>query len=66
MSAMLTDALKNCSNVTVYHFDGWAKSNNVTRNFQDKAQANDHSCWDDFYWNLCAMEPRTPTGLMSS
>ena len=43
LSAMLTDALKNCSNVTVYHFDGWAKSNNVTRNFQDKAQANDHS-----------------------
>jgi hypothetical protein len=43
LSIMLADALRHCSTVTVFHFDGWARSNNVIRDFQDKAQLNDHS-----------------------
>jgi len=41
LSVMLADALRHCPTVTVFHFDGWAKSNNVVRDndhFQDHAR----------------------------
>ena len=39
LSAMLTDLLKSCaSNVSVFHFDGWARANGVARDFDQNEQ----------------------------
>jgi hypothetical protein len=42
LAAYIREILKDCQNVKVHHFDGWAKANGVTRRIKESNQALGH------------------------